>query len=429
MMATRSNSKAGRLLATLAVVGLVTLSACAEQGGSGNSAGGEGLEPGATKEDYIAAFEDLDPIEIRTQTPAPKGSTTGKNVEDYLAAVEEWSGGKITFDIAYANAVAQPAEIDDALNDGRLDLGQVLPIYEPSEYPATAALIEGGFISDQSPVVGALQSNAWPNDVAFNTPEIMEEWDAHGLVPLVPVYNSGSNGLFCSQERNDLSSISGTAVGSGGTAQSKQIEALGGSPASVAYTELYESLERGVVGCTVSSPTVAVLGGYLPQAPHVVIDPAAGFALAPGGMAFSKAKWEELPLVAQQLFWDKLDVFIGGNIVSKIWPNSVEAAAVAKESGGSIQAFSDDARAALQAANEELLDDLRDVRAVGDGDAFVDSMLEAAERWLEIVGGDLGYADEVGYNDFDTWYTEDAIDIEPFLQKLLDDTFAEHRPS
>ncbi|RLV51332.1 C4-dicarboxylate ABC transporter substrate-binding protein, partial [Aeromicrobium phragmitis] len=98
-----------------------------------------------------------------------------------------------------------------------LDLGQVLPIYEPSEYPATAALIEGGFISDQSPVVGALQSNAWPNDVAFNTPEIMEEWDAHGLVPLVPVYNSGSNGLFCSQERNDLSSISGTAVGSGGT--------------------------------------------------------------------------------------------------------------------------------------------------------------------------------------------------------------------
>ena len=429
MIATRTTKRSKRLFATLAAAGIVTLSACAEQGEGGGSAGGEGVDPGTSKEDYIAAFDSVDPITIRTQSPAPKGSVTGKNVEDYLAAVEEWSGGKITFDIAYSNAIAAPGETDDALNDGRLDLAQVLPIYEPSEYPATASLIEAGFISAQTPVVGALQSNAWPNEVAFSTPEIMQEWEDHGMIPLVPIYNSGSNGLFCREERNDLQAINGSTVGSGGSAQSRQVEALGGSPASIPYTELYESLERGVVSCTVSSPTVTVLGGFLEQAPHVVIDDEAGFSLAPGGMAFSQMTWEELPLVAQQLFWDKLDIFIGQNIQGKIWPNNVEAAQAVASAGGEFTDFSDDARAAVQGVNDEMLEELRSSSAFSDGDAFVDGLDEASSRWLDIVMEELGYTDEADYNDFDDWYSEDAIDITPFTDKLIDEVFAEHRPS
>ncbi|OUZ10147.1 C4-dicarboxylate ABC transporter substrate-binding protein [Aeromicrobium sp. PE09-221] len=429
MIAMRTTRRSKRLFATLAAASVVTLSACAEQGGSGGSAGGDGIEPGASKEDYIAAFEDVDPITIRTQSPAPKGSITGKNVEDYLASVEEWSGGKITFDIAYANAVAEPAEIDDALNDGRLDLGQVLPIYEPSEYPATVALIETGFLSKQSPVVGALQSNAWPNEVAFNTPEIMQEWDDHGLVPLVPVYNSGAQGFFCSQPRTTKAEISGQTVSATGSANSKQIEGLDGSPVSVAYTELYESLERGVVGCASATLTVAVLGGFLPAVPYAVFDDEASFSPGPGGMAFSKATWETLPLVAQQLFWDRLGVFVGENITGKIWPNTVEGVGAIIEAGGSFATFDEEARESLRAANEDLLDQVSDSPALDDGDGFIERVQEAADEWLEIVSEELGYTDEVGYEDFSTWYSEDAVDIEPFLQKLLDDTFAEHRPS
>ncbi|WP_447643625.1 TRAP transporter substrate-binding protein DctP [Nocardioides zeae] len=414
-------------LAVLSLVGSLGLAACAETGGS-NSAGGEGVEAGATMEEYQEAFADIEPITLNTQSPAPKGSVTGANVEAYLAAIEEWSDGKVSFEIAYSNAVAPPAEIDDALRDGRLDLGQVLPIYEPSEYPATAALIEMGFISNQSAVVGALQSNAWPNEVFFDNEDVMQEWDDQGLVPMVPVYNSGSNGFFCSSEKRSLDEIEGAATGSGGTAQSAQVEALGGSPSSVPYTELFESLERGVVDCTVSSPTVSVLGGFIEEAPHVVIDPEAGFALAPGGMAFSKATWETLPLVVQQLFWDRLDIFIGQNITEKIWPNTVLAAEGAKSAGGSIETFEEDARAALQEENAELIEEIRSGDAFSDSAAVVDGAQESADRWLEEVEG-LGFADEVGYNEFDTWYTPGEIDIQPFLDLLMQDVFADHRPS
>lgn len=415
-------------MATMALVGSLALAGCAEEGGGGNSAGGDGIEAGATMDEYKEAFADVDAMTLNTQSPAPKGSVTGANVEAYLAAIEEWSDGKITFEIAYSNAVAPPAEIDDALRDGRLDLGQVLPIYEPSEYPATAALIETGFISNQSAIVGALQSNAWPNEVFFNNDDVMQEWDEQGLVPMVPIYNSGSNGFFCSSEKRSLDDIDGAATGSGGTAQSAQVEALGGSPSSVPYTELFESLERGVVDCTVSSPTVAVLGGFVEEAPNVVIDPEAGFALAPGGMAFSKATWETLPLVVQQLFWDRLDIFIGQNITEKIWPNTVLAAEGAKAAGGSIETFEEDARTALQEENAALLEEIRAGDAFSDSNAVVDDVEASAERWLTEVEG-LGYADEVEYNDFDTWYTEDEIDVQPFLDVLIEDVFADHRPS
>jgi hypothetical protein len=247
------------------------------------------------------------------------------------------------------------------------------------------------------------------------------------MQPLVPVYNSGVNALLCSEERTDMDSLDGMESASGGTAQSKEIEALGGSAATVAYPELFESLQRGVVDCSVSSLTVGVLGGFIPAAPHVVIDTDAGFSLAPGAMAFSKTKWEELPLVAQQLFWDKLDVFIGVNIADKIFPNTADAVKQAKENGGSVQPFADDASTALQDVNASMLEDLRGTDAT-DGDALVDASTTAADKWQTKVK-DLGYTDEVGYNEFDTWFTPGKVDLTEYTKAVIDEIFAEHRPS
>lgn len=407
------------------MVGAGALAGCAESS-SGSSSGGDGVDAGTSKADYQAAFEDVSEITLRTQTPAPKGSVTGLPMEKYFEAVEDWSGGKITWDIQYSNAVAEPAESDDALVDGRLDFASVLPIYEPSEYPANNALIEAGFVSDGSAVNGALSSNAWPNAVAFDTEEITQEFEDHGMVPLVPVYNSGANGLFCTEERSTLAEIDGVTAASGGTAQSQQVEALGGEASSVPYPELFESLQRGVVDCTISSPTVSVLGGFAAEAPHVVIDPDAGFALAPGALAFSKTTWDGLPLVAQQLLWDRLDVFVGSNISEKIFVNDAEMAATVKDAGGQVQAFGDDARDAMQATNEDLLESLRGTDAVADGDAFVDAIEAANDDWQSNVA-ELGYPD-VSYGEMDTYLEENEFDMTSYTELVTSEILDAHRP-
>jgi TRAP-type C4-dicarboxylate transport system substrate-binding protein len=426
-----SNRKSRIGTVALSAVAALLLTSCAETGNGGSTGGSgsssDGIEAGASKEDYQAAFADVDPIELNTQSPSPEGSVTGANVEAYLDAITEWSDGKITFNVTYSNGVAPPTEVDNALTDGRLDLGQVLPIYEPAEYPANAALIDAGFISNQSAVVGTLQSNSWPNEVAFDTPEIDQEFADHGMKVLVPVYNSGVNAFFCGEQKNTLDTIKGSQVAVGGTAQGSQIEALGGASASVPYTELFESLERGVVDCSVSSLTVGVLGGFISAAPNVVVDPDAGFALAPGAMAMSQTTWDSLPLVAQQLFWDRIDVFMSVNVTGKIWPNTADAVKQAHEAGGSVTTFDDDARKALQDENEKLLDALRGTTAL-DGDALVDGAQEAADKWQGIVE-DLGYSDEVDYDGFDEWYDPDQLDAADWATKLVEDVFQPHRPS
>lgn len=425
----RKSSRPATTLGALALTSALALSACsgATDGSPSNEDQGGGVPVGSTQEEYIAAFENVDPITIHTQTPAPQGSTTSMNMENYVERVEEWSDGKITFEISYSNAIADPADIDDALNDGRLDLGQVLPIYEPSDYPATTALIEAGVLNEGSAVAGVLQSNAWSNEVAFSTPEIMDEWDQAGLVPLVPVFNSGTNGLFCSSPHTSQDDLAGTTVSAGGTIQSRQVEALGGSPVSIAYTELFESLQRGVVSCAVSSQTVALLGGYLPEAPYAAMDTEATFADAPGGLAFSKTTWESLPLPAQQLFWDSLDVFIGQNITQKIWPNSAETDTTIQEAGGEVAELDPDARDALLDTNSTVLNELRQSDSFEDPEAFIETAESTSEEWTNKVI-DLGYPEDVPYEGFAEWWENEEVNIDNFMNSVMEDIYAEHRP-
>lgn len=416
-------------IAALCAVGAASLTACAEQTETRSLAGvGPSVPYGATKAEYRAAFRDIPQITLTTQSPSPKGSPTGQNVEDYLNAVTEWSGGKIEFEVAYSNGIAPPEEVDDALRDGRLDLGHTLPIYEPSEYPANAALIRTSFLSEQTPVVGPLQSNAWPNEVAFNSSEIMDEFRDHGLEPLIPQYDSGANVLFCSDPDRKLASFDGRQVASGGQAQTAEIEALGGSPASVPYTELFQGLERGIVDCSVSSLIVGVLGGFVPAAPHITVDPAAGLATAPGSMVMSDRTWERLPLAARQLLWDRLDVFMTANIAGKIWPNSVAAIKAAKAAGGSVAPFEPDARRAINAANEAMLRDVASSDKLDDPAALVAAARESSARWLRAVH-EAGVDADVTYAEFDTWYEPGKVDLDAFIDHVFEQIFLPHRPS
>lgn len=427
MIAARSPRRRWAAAASLALMATFSLSACAESNDGGNSASGDGLAPGATKEEYQKAFADVSPIKLNTQSPGPKGGPTGAPVERWVEAVEEWSDGKITFEVGYSNAIAAPTEIDDALRDGRLDVASALPIYEPSEYPVNAAIIETGFISDQSPVAGVLQSNAWPNALAFKDDAFMAEYEDNGMVPLVPFFNSGAQIMLCSNPHTSPADFKGSAVSASGTAQSSQIEALGASPVSIAYTELYESMQRKVVECASTTFTVANLGGFMSAAPHVTVSNSVGFSMAPGAWAFSKDAWDDLPLVAQQLIWDLSTVFVESNITDKIWPDTVAGAKVITEVKGSVNEFDEASLAALTKQNDSLLAAVRKSKGHPDGSAMVDMAESLSAEWLEKVTA-LKLPAEVSYAGFDKVDTK-SFDMNSYTDLLAEEIWSERRPS
>lgn len=403
------------------------LASCAEDGGRGGGGGGEGIEFGASKQEYQAAFEDVDPIELHTQTPSPKGSPSGARNEEYYKAVEEWSGGKITFDVQYSSAVAPPEEQDDALYDGRLDVSNVMPIYEPSEYPANGLINDVSFLGTQKPVVGPMAAQAWMLQLGYDTPEIRDEYRENGVELLLPSFNSGLNLVICPSAATSSSDFHGKQVIAGGATQSKELEALGASPVSITFTEVYESLERGVADCTGSTLLGADLGGYLPIANQVSYSPDAGFAITTGTFGISKAVWESLPLIAQQLLFDRLDVYLEAS-VSGTFDAMASAIASMDKEGGSFAQFDDDAVEALSTANRKLLDSARSTDVLAAPEKFVDEAVAAAKEWESTVV-DLGYPDTDDYDEFAAWWKAGDVDLAPYVDALFDKIMLAQRPS
>jgi len=385
-----------------------------------------GVPVGASMEEYQQALADMEPVTLLAQSPSPQGAGTGRRFEEYGAAVEEWSGGKITFEWAYANAVAPPLEIDDALQDGRLDIASTLPTYEPDQYPATNELIAASFRSVSAPIVGSMQSLAWMVEVANQTPEIAQEFADNGMVLLSPIFNSGASVMMCKDSRTTLDEMKGAQISVSSSGQGVEVEALGMTPTSVPYTELFEALERGVVDCSGASLLVAQLIGFSEAAPNVTQDQVVGFTIGTGSWAMSQEKWDALPLTAQQLMYDKMDVFYEVNVDSSLDAAAAGTTAII-DAGGGIKPYSDDALAALSEANDGLLEGLRGSTSV-DGDAFVENVIASSDRWLQIVT-DLGYADPGDLNELPEFLEASPVDPGPWMDVFFEEVLLDQRPS
>ncbi|CAM3465051.1 TRAP transporter substrate-binding protein DctP [Nocardioides dubius] len=401
------------------------LAACAEDGG-GSQSGGDGVAAGATQDDYVKAFEDVDAITLVAQTPAPKGSVTGLLYEDYFKEIEEWSGGKLKFDVNYAYAIAPVTEQDDALRDGRLDITFISPMLEPDQYPANAALVDMTFVGNQSPTVGPLQGHGTWNSVAFEHPQVLKELEDQGMHVLMPAFAGGPNGIFCTEKRATAAEIDGTSIIASGTLQGKQLQALGASPVSIDFTEVFEALQRGTADCAANSLRVTELNGLAEVVPYAVFDESLALGQSPGAFAVSKARWDELPLVAQQLLHDKMDMFLKSNI-SGANAMAVTALKSLDAAGGSVSGYDDAARTKLEEFNSSALAGIADNDRLDDGQALVDTLTASSEEWAGIVE-EMG-VESVAWPDYVAWSGSNEVDLDAFVATFMEKVMSPHRPS
>src|SRR5699024_1311496 len=105
-----------RLMVPLALVSTaaLVLSGCAgAAGGAGSdSGGGDGFAHGAAQEEVDAVLADLEPVTLKYQPAASSpNSIMAPATHAYKAYIEERSGGKITLDVIWGQAVAGYDEI------------------------------------------------------------------------------------------------------------------------------------------------------------------------------------------------------------------------------------------------------------------------------------------------------------------------------
>lgn len=420
-------SRAGVLLAVsaLAVAGCSK----ADQASAGDA--GEGVAIGASAEDYHEALADMEPVELTFQvSSASAEATSGQRDLAFAEAVEEMSGGKITLDVVFANAVVPPDEISSALGDGRLDLAHWLTSYHADEMKAYVDLQDALVAVGTSPLQGEIVSHFTAQEVAFSTPAIMEEFDAHGMTVLNPYNTFGATALACTEEKNALADFQGDQIRANAAAQTQQIEALGGSSVTLQLAETYEGLQRNVLQCTFGSPTAMVSNGWLETAGNVYMPKDSSFVTGPGSIV-AGASWGNLPLAAQQLIFDQMVIYNSGELGSA-YVSLLDAIELSTEHGSGMHVLDEESEEALRSGNEKILE------AVGssdnlDGAKLTADVEEAAEKWMQIAD-ELGYVDEGDFLDFPEWYagSGEVVDpdyIGPIVGRFYEEVLSAHRPS
>lgn len=130
-------------------------------------------------------------------------------MEQYTDAVDQWSPGKITFEIIYGSAIAKPNEVADGLADGRLGVSLVFAVYEPDRHPTANALVDMLTLVRDTPLAGTLQANAATLEAAFAAPAISEEFEDRLVHLLNPALSEAGLFLLCAAPGTSLADIKG----------------------------------------------------------------------------------------------------------------------------------------------------------------------------------------------------------------------------
>ena len=415
----------------VAVLATVAVSGCTKANGAGvDNSGGQGLPPGATKAQYQAAFEDVEPIELSFQVASsnPEAYSSMRDVE-FAESLEEWSSGKIEVKIHYAGAITEPTETPDALVDGRLDLAHYYTTYEPNEMPAFVDLSDSMVQVPSTPLVGELVLHAAFQEMVFRTPEIIEEFEDRGMHVLAPASSFGVTEMICNSKRGSLADFENAQIRGNAHAHETEIDALGGTISSVELAEGYEAFQRGVLDCSLQAPATAASAGWLDVAPHAYFPRRQGFAPGPGSLV-AGATWDQLPLVAQQLMSDRAKEYMSAELYGAL--QSIDDTVVkTAENGGSAEYLGAESEAALSRANEDLLADVED-SPVLDGEALNADVAESIHKWTAITE-QLGYTEDGDVANFDDWYQgsekfEDRSYLEPITNRLYEEVFLPERP-
>lgn len=404
-------------------IGTLLLTSCSS--GSDTESGSEGpsVEWGSNPEQFQEALDEMDPVTLTLQAqPSSPEAEDAWVILDAKDRIEEYSNGKVTVEIAWANSIVPPTEIDDALVDGRIDFGFYSPIYEPSEYPANNALIDATFTRDPSVIDGTLQTHAALWEVAYGTPEVMAEFTDQGMTPVVPIIPQGNVHFMCKEPLTSTADFEGQQVRVSGQAHEVAVRELGASPVSLEFPETYEALQRGTVDCAVGNLSTAEQSGWLEVAPYLVSAETATLPATPSSWILG-GQYSSLPTAAQQLIWDTMLHTTGAYLEDYLGRLQLATVEQLEEGSGDVLATNEDVANDLASANESLKDDWQAVV----GEDFTNQVTDSQEEWLNRVH-DLGYDQTGTLADFEDWY-DPELDTQPWVEAVYEVFANEQRPS
>lgn len=223
----------------LAVGAAVLVAAC---GGKDSDAG-----------DGTGEFADSPEVTINLAYPFAADHHILKNViEPWLKGIEQDTDGTVKFAVHPGGALADPEEVFELTAGGAFEAGLALPAYTPGQFPL-GEVIELPFMFESS---AQATETYW--DLMEQSPEVAAEYED---VVILALAGHDPGELYTSEPVRAPGDVKGMKIRTPGAMTGEVVSALGGSPVSIAATEIYDSLDRGIVDGYMTSRTgVGALG-------------------------------------------------------------------------------------------------------------------------------------------------------------------------
>ncbi|MFA5580594.1 MAG: hypothetical protein WDA25_01425 [Paracoccaceae bacterium] len=331
-------------------------------------------------------IEDLPNIRLTLSDWGPSESATGKGVRAMIDYVAEASQGKITIEPFWNASLMTPPEHAAGIAAGLADLGNIAPIYTPTDFPVGDWLTSFGTLARGGTAFGFMSMNAAHWEFNLTNEAYLQELRDFGLEPIQGT-TSPAYSMLCTKPLQTLADFRGVRTRTTGNTYSEQVQALGMVPVPVQLNETYEALSRGIIDCVVLFTTGYIDYGLMDipgDKYYINLEfPGVNGSL----MAFNKDRWDDLPEVAQEIILDGQVMRMKSNNSSEL-PRLRELSAMIEEDSR-VHAVQPDQEVidTLLAKQDEQLANLvaNPPRGMDDAQAAYDHYMALTEKWQNIV--------------------------------------------
>ncbi|WP_353988291.1 TRAP transporter substrate-binding protein DctP [Ruicaihuangia caeni] len=312
-------------------------------------------------------------------------------MDEWISIVEEETDGRVNIEPFYMGSLCATLDGLACAKDGRADIAYTSPAFHPAEFPL-ANVVTVPFVAKDPVAQTATQQELYNTNADYAA-----EFDKQGVHALyfAPVTTSI---LGAKQEISSYEGLEGLSVR--GTARMlKALEIGGANPSAIAVSEIYESIENGVISAWSSTGLEsAVTEWNLGEVTKYMIDTQSGSFINVMAV-INKDVWDTLPADIQKIMNDASAKVWGG--LSGEYLDAIFDATCDKvdQQGVKLSTWSDaEAQKWADAVGDTLVNDWRvEAKSAGASDEQIDAFYADYLQKLEVASADSDYVPPVEY--------------------------------
>lgn len=288
---------------SLALAAALLLAACGStnppSSAAPSSAPAQNSTPASTGADD---FADAPTLNFTFADNNASNSSVGQSLAALCETISEATNGTVNFEYYGDALLGDEATVVGMLENGSVDMSRVNLAPVQATVPELGVLTMPYIYKDGEHCVRVLESDVGQELIAL--------LGAHNMVGIAYMSSPAARGFYSAEPIRSVADLAGKLVRvQESDVAINMVEALGGIATPIAYAEVYQALQTGVVDVAENDPNSYYLSGHYEIAPYFTYD---NHQISPGLFIMSQKAWDQMTPAQQQTVKTCIQDFVTG---------------------------------------------------------------------------------------------------------------------